>query len=377
MGRSSIFATYGVDKNLVYKIALTHIPGIGSVLAKSLIGYCGGVREVFEKSRDFLKKAPGVGDVLSANIKSFTDFRQAEQEVEFIAKNKIRPIFFLDKDYPDRLRNIPDCPILLYVRGDVNLSPEKSIAIVGTRKMTEYGKQFINKLIEDIAPYKPTIISGLAYGVDTWAHKQCLQYGLDTYGVVAHGMDRIYPVLHSNIASDMVANGGAVITEYTSGTKPDKEHFPMRNRIVAGMVDAVIVVESAASGGSLITAELANQYNRDVFAVPGSLGEKYSAGCNYLIKNHKANLIEGVKDIVKQLNWDVKIEKNNQRQLFVELTDDEQKVVDLIRESKEIGIDQLMALSGMPSSSLAMTLLELEMKNCITSLPGKRYQTIY
>jgi DNA processing protein len=175
----------------------------------------------------------------------------------------------------------------------------------------------------------------------------------------------------------MVANGGAVITEYTSGTKPDKEHFPMRNRIVAGMVDAVIVVESAASGGSLITAELANQYNRDVFAVPGSLGEKYSAGCNYLIKNHKANLIEGVKDIVKQLNWDVKIEKNNQRQLFVELTDDEQKVVDLIRESKEIGIDQLMALSGMPSSSLAMTLLELEMKNCITSLPGKRYQTIY
>jgi DNA processing protein len=166
-------------------------------------------------------------------------------------------------------------------------------------------------------------------------------------------------------------------TEYTSGTNPDREHFPMRNRIVAGMVDAVVVVESAASGGSLITAELANQYNRDVLAVPGNIGEKYSAGCNYLIKNHKAGIVESVADIVKLLNWDVKIEKQTQRQLFVELTDDEQKLVDLIRESKEMGVDQLMANSGFTSSKLAMTLLELEMKNCITSLPGKRYQTIY
>lgn len=366
-----------MDKDLVYKIALTQIPGIGSVLAKSLIGYCGGVREVFQKSREFLKKAPGVGDVLSLNIKNFKDFSKAEEEVKFIEKNNIRAVFFLDKDYPVRLKNIPDCPILLYVRGNENLSPEKCIAIVGTRKMTEYGKQFINQFIEDIAPYNPTIISGLAYGVDIWAHKQCLKHGVDTFGVVAHGMDRIYPALHSNIARDMVASNGAVITEYTSGTNPDREHFPMRNRIVAGLVDAVIVVESAASGGSLITAELANQYNRDVLAVPGSIGEKYSAGCNYLIKNHKASLLQGVQDVVRQLNWDVKIEKNNQRQLFVELSDNEQKLVDLIRESKEMGIDQLMALSGMASSLLAMTLLELEMKNCITSLPGKRYQTIY
>ncbi len=366
-----------MDKDLVYKIALTQIPGIGSVLAKSLIGYCGGVREVFEKSRDFLKKAPGVGDILSANIKGFTDFDKAEQEVKFIEKNQIRPVFFLDKDYPVRLRNIPDCPILLYVKGNQNLSPERSIAVVGTRKMTEYGKQFINQFVEEIAPYKPTIISGLAYGVDIWAHKQCLKNGVDTFGVVAHGMDRIYPALHSNIASEMIAKNGAVITEYTSGTKPDRENFPMRNRIVAGLVDAVIVVESAASGGSLITAELANQYNRDVLALPGRMGDKYSEGCNYLIKNHKASLLQGVGDVVKQLNWDVKIEKNNQRELFVELTDNEQLLVDMIRENKEMGIDQIMALSGMPSSMLAMTLLELEMKNCITSLPGKRYQTIY
>jgi DNA processing protein len=366
-----------VDKDLVYKIALTQIPGIGSVLAKSLIGYCGGVNQVFEKSHSFLKKAPGVGDILAHNIKAFKDFSKATKEVEFIRKNNIRTVFFLDTDYPVRLKNIPDCPILLYTRGNENLSPEKCIAIVGTRKMTEYGKQFINQLIEDLVPHNVTVVSGLAYGVDVWAHKQCLKHGVDTFGVVAHGMDRIYPAVHSNIASEMIANEGAVLTEYTSGSKPDREHFPMRNRIVAGMVDAVIVVESAAKGGSLITAELANQYNRDVLAVPGNIGEKYSAGCNYLLKSHKANVIEGIKDLVKLLNWDVTIEKSNQRELFVELSEDEKKVVDMIRENKEMGIDQLMSNSGFSSSMLAMTLLELEMKNCITSLPGKRYQTIY
>ena len=223
-----------MDKDLVYKIALTQIPGIGSVLAKSLIGYCGGVHQVFEKSHSFLKKAPGVGDILANNIKAFKNFSEAEKEVEFIKKNSIKPIFFLDADYPARLKNIPDCPILLYTRGNQNLSPEKCIAIVGTRKMTEYGKQFVNQLIEDLVPHNVTVISGLAYGVDVWAHKQCLKHGVDTFGVVAHGMDRIYPPIHSNIASEMIANNGAVITEYTSGSKPDREHFPMRNRIVAG-----------------------------------------------------------------------------------------------------------------------------------------------
>jgi len=366
-----------VDKDLVYKIALTQIPGIGSVLAKNLIGYCGGVSQIFEKNSSFLQKAPGIGKIIANNIKSFNDFSAAEAEVAFVKKNNIKPVFFLDKDYPVRLRNIPDCPIILYTRGTENLSPEKCIAIVGTRKMTEYGKQFVNKLIEDLIPYNVTVVSGLAYGVDVWAHKQCLKYGVDTFGEVAHGMDRIYPAIHSNIASEMISKNGAILTEFTSGTKPERENFPMRNRIVAGLVDAVIVVESAAKGGSLITAELANQYNRDVLAVPGNIGEKYSAGCNYLIKNHKANVIEGVTDLVKLLNWDVKIEKNNQRQLFVELSDDEQLLVDMLRESKELGVDQLMANSGFSSSKLAMTLLESEMKNCITSLPGKRYQTVF
>lgn len=366
-----------MDKDLVYKIALTQVPGIGSVLAKNLIGYCGGVHEVFQKSTTFLQKVPGVGSVLSQNIKNFTDFSNAEQEVRFIEKNGVKPVFFLDADYPTRLRNIPDCPIMLYTRGSEQLSPAKSIAIVGTRKMTEYGKQFVSQFLEEIAPYKPTVVSGLAYGVDIWAHKQCLKYGIDTFGVVAHGLDRLYPAIHANVAKEMLSSNGAVISEYTSGTMPDREHFPMRNRIVAGLVDAVIVVESAAKGGSLITGELANQYNRDVYALPGRMGDTYSAGCNYLIQNHKAHLLQTANDVVKGLNWDVKLVENKQRQLFIELSNDEQRIVDIIRETQEIGIDQLMALSDMNTSTIAITLLELEMKNCITSLPGKRYQTLY
>ena len=365
-----------MDKDLVYKIALTQIPGIGSVLAKNLVSYCSGADKVFYKSQSFLKKIPGIGDYIAQNITGFKDFSIAEKEVEFIEKKKVRPLFFLDKEYPYRLKNIPDCPILLYVRGDVNLSPEKSVAIVGTRKITEYGKQFINKLVEDLVPHNATVISGLAYGVDVHAHKQCVKNKVNTFGVVAHGLDKLYPALHTQIAKEMIIQGGAVITEFTSGTKPDRENFPKRNRIVAGLVDAVIVVESALKGGSLITAELANQYNRDVMALPGNIGNEFSQGCNYLIKHNKAHVIESADDLVKLLNWDVKIEKQSQRRLFLELSNEEQTLMDMIRQNGEMGVDQLMANSGFNSSTLAMTLLELEMKNCITTLPGKRYQAL-
>ncbi|MEY2925441.1 MAG: hypothetical protein RLZZ337_1991 [Bacteroidota bacterium] len=365
-----------MDKDLVYKIALTQIPGIGSVLAKNVVSYCGGSEYIFQKSKTFLKKIPGIGELIAQNIASFNDFSAAEKEVEFIEKKNIRPLFFLDKEYPFRLKNIPDCPIMLYVKGDANLSPEKCIAVVGTRKMTEYGKVFVNQLIEDLVPHNATVVSGLAYGVDVHTHKQCIKNQVNTFGVVAHGLDKLYPALHTQIANDMVLQGGAVLTEFTSGTKPDRENFPKRNRIVAGMVDAVIVVESALKGGSLITAELANQYNRDVLALPGNIGNEYSKGCNYLIKNNKAHVIESIADLVKLMNWDVKIEKQSQRQLFIELSDEEEVLMGLIRQNGEMGVDQLMANSGFNSSTLAMTLLELEMKNCITTLPGKRYQAI-
>jgi DNA processing protein len=369
-----------LDNEIVYKLALNQIPGIGPVLAKNLISYCGGVKQVFSKSTSFLKKAPGIGYWASKNVKAFTDFTRAEKEARFIQENNIKALFFLDKDYPVRLKNIPDGPIVLYVKGEVNLNAERCVAVVGTRKMTHYGKFFINQLIEEIAPYDPLVVSGLAYGVDVWAHKQCVKLGVKTLGVVAHGLDRIYPSRHTNLAREMVKEGGGVATEYMTETEPYFAHFPTRNRIVAGLVDAVVVVESAAKGGSLITGELGNQYNRDVFALPGNVGNTYSEGCNFLIKSHKANLIQNGEDIVKMLNWDVKLGKQKQRKLFVELSENEQKVLDLVRLTKNdvlgIGIDELMVTAEMTSSVLAMTLLELEMKNCIASLPGKRYQII-
>ena len=365
-----------MDKDLIYKIALTQILGIGSVLAKSLVGYCGGVKEVFSKSKSFLQKSPGVGEKVASNIKGFSDFSAAESEVKFIQEHNIKTTFFLDKDYPYRLRNIPDCPILLYSRGDISFSPERIIAIVGTRKITEYGRQFVKRIVEDLKPYNPTIVSGMAYGVDILAHKECLKNDVPTIGVVAHGLDRLYPDLHKKVASEMIQKQGAELTEYSSGTRPNRENFPMRNRIVAGLVDAVIVVESARKGGSLITAELANQYNRDVLALPGDFGRDSSAGCNSLIKNHKANLIEGAEDVVQLLNWDILQESKNQPKLFVELSSNEEIVLNILKAAGSVGIDSLSSQLKMSPSLLAVILLELEMKNCIISLPGKRYQCV-
>ena len=365
-----------MDNNLIYKIALTRIPRVGSVIAKNLISYCGGVKEVFSRPKHFLKKIPGVGEVLANNINSYKNFENDNLEIDFINQNQIDVHFFLDESYPYRLRQIPDCPIIIYSKGASNLNPDKCIAIVGTRKMTSYGKQFVKELMEELNAYQPTIVSGLAYGVDVFAHKQSIKNEMPTYGVVAHGLDQIYPSVHRGVARDMIKNKGAVITEYTSNTIPNRENFPMRNRLVAGMVDAVIVVESAIKGGSLITAELANQYNRDVLALPGAINQKYSSGCNYLIKKNKAHVIEGIEDLVHLLNWDIKVEKKIQKSFIPKFTNNEKKLFSIIQEKDEVGIDDLQIKSGFVSSLLAITLLELEMKNCIISLPGKRYKSI-
>jgi DNA processing protein len=366
-----------LDNDLVYKIALTQIAGIGPVNAKSLIAYAGSVKGVFKLSKTQLEKIPGIGSILAQNILSFNDFSKAEKEVEFTEKNGIKALFFLDKEYPYRLKNIPDAPIVLYTKGDVSLSPAKSIAVVGTRKMTEYGKHFLETFIEEVKAYQPTIISGLAYGVDITAHRLCVKHQLPTFGVVAHGLDRIYPAIHTSTAKKMVEQGGCLITELTSGSNPDRENFPKRNRIVAGMADVVIVVESAAKGGSLITAELGNQYNRDVMALPGATFMKYSKGCNYLIKAHKANVIESAEDLVKLMNWDVKKKETRQPELFVELNDTEEKIVEALRGRFEgVGIDEILLKTKLSSSALAVALLELEMKGLVTGLPGKHYKLL-
>lgn len=366
-----------MDNDLVYKIALTQITGIGPVNAKSLIAYAGSIKGVFELSRSKLEKVPGIGSILAQNILNFKDFTKAEKEADFNVKNGNRALFFLDKDYPYRLKNIPDAPIVLYTKGAKDLSPQKSIAVVGTRKMTEYGKQFLDRFIEELVPHRPTIISGLAYGVDITAHRLALKHKLPTFGVVAHGLDRIYPAVHTATAKQMLEQEGCLITELPSGSNPDRENFPKRNRIVAGMADVIVVVESAAKGGSLITAELGNQYNRDVMALPGATFMKYSKGCNYLIKAHKANVIEGAEDLVKLMNWDIQTKEIKQPELFVELNDIEQQIVDVLNGRFEgVGIDEIMSRTKLSSSTLAVTLLELEMKGLLAGLPGKQYKLL-
>jgi DNA processing protein len=291
--------------NLHYRIGITLIKGIGNSLAKNLIAYIGSEEGIFKESQKNLAKIPGIGEVLSHEIANADVLKRAEQEVEFIIKNKIVPFYFTDREYPFRLKECADAPIIIYTRGNCSLNDGRFIGLVGTRNATETGKDNCRKLIQDIAQQLPNaiIVSGLAYGVDICAHKTAVECGLPTIGVVGHGLDRIYPAVHRPTAVKMVENG-MLLTEYLSGTNPDRQNFVQRNRIIAGLCDATVVVESAVRGGALITAEVANDYSRDVFAFPGRVGDEWSAGCNALIKNNKASLIESADDIMHIMNWE-------------------------------------------------------------------------
>jgi DNA processing protein len=283
----------------------------------------------------------------------------------------------LDDDYPNRLKHCIDGPLMLYSLGNADLNKQKIVAVVGTRRATEYGKEMTNYLIKELADLDVMIVSGLAYGIDSYAHKAALQFNLPTVGVLAHGLDRIYPLANKQLAEKMQSNGG-LVTDFVSNTNPDRENFPKRNRIIAGLADAIIVVEAARKGGALITADIANSYNRDVFAVPGKIGDAYSAGCNYYIRTNRAALIESAKDIVYIMGWEEKKEKNKslQKKLFIEFTDDERVIVDMLEKNGDSGIDFLCINSEMSSSKVASALLNLEFNGLVKSLPGKRYQLI-
>ena len=365
------------EEQLKFRIALTLIPNVGSVLAKSLVSYCGSVEKIFREKQHALIKIPGVGEVVAQSIREFNDFERAEKEIEFIIKYKITPMFYTDKSYPQRLRNCSDSPVMLFYKGEADLNQQRFVAFVGTRKATEYGKIQTEKIIEHLKLYNVTIISGLAYGIDICAHKAALKNDIPTVAVLAHGLDRIYPGSHRSIAEKMLHNGG-LLTEYLSNTNPDRENFPTRNRIVAGISDATVVIEAAETGGALITAEMANNYNRDVFALPGRADDYYSKGCNRIIKTNKAALIENADDIVYQLGWqntEVK-KKNKQRELFVELTDDERTIFQKLNAGSSVGIDTICLESNLNTSKVAATLLALEFKGLIKALPGKMYQAI-
>jgi DNA processing protein len=361
---------------LKYQIGLTLIPGVGDVNGKKLISYCGNAEAVFKEKKKALLKIPGIGDSTVNSIISQSVLSRAEEEIGFIEKYKIKTLFFTDQDYPKRLKHCIDSPLLLYYKGNADLNSEKIIGLVGTRRATDYGKELCAKIIEDLSYLKVIVVSGLAYGIDAKAHQTALQNELETIGVLAHGLDRIYPPSHKSMAEKMVKSGG-LLTDFMSKTNPDRENFPKRNRIIAGLTDALVVVESAIKGGALITANIANSYNRDVFAVPGKVTDKFSEGCNFLIKTNKAALIQSAKDIEYIMQWEQKSQKSVfQHKLFEELSPEEELIVKILQENLEVSVDYIVLQSQLSNSKIAAILLNLEFKGMVKSLPGKMYKCV-
>jgi DNA processing protein len=357
-----------------HKIALTFIKTVGHVHAKSLLDHFGSAEAIFTASLAELMEVPGIGKVIAAEIVKSDALKLADEQLGFIEKQGVQVLFYTDEAYPHRLRNCFDAPVLLYYKGNADLNHPRSISIVGTRKATEYGRQLCKQLCEALAAYDVMVVSGLAYGIDVAAHKESLYQNIPTVGILAHGLDRIYPPLHQPIAQKMVLNGG-LLTEFPLNTIPIKENFPQRNRIIAGLSDATIVVEAAAKGGALITAEIANSYNRDVFAFPGRTTDASSQGCNFLIRTNRAGLISNAKDLIYCLGWEEATQNKitEQLQLPIGLSAEEHKIVKLLKIAA-VRIDELAVQSGMPQSQLALHLLSLEMQGILTSLPGKVYQ---
>ncbi|HRG52523.1 MAG TPA: DNA-processing protein DprA [Bacteroidia bacterium] len=364
-----------MSEDLKYKIALTLLPNIGDVLAKKLLSYCGSVEQIFKEKKATLEKIPGIGRVYAQSISTHAVFERAEEEMRFISDHNIQTLFYQDSTYPKRLTYCEDGPVMLYFKGDTDLNAKKVISIVGTREATDYGKDLCEKLIRDLAGYEVLIVSGLAHGIDAYAHRAALDQNLPTVCVLAHGLDNMYPAINRPLAMKMLEQGGW-LSDFMSRTKADKENFPRRNRIVAGISDATIVVESKAKGGSLITAEIANSYSRDVFAFPGRVDDLSSAGCNNLIRQHKAALVQSAADVIYMLGWEKTIGINSpiQKQLFIELKPNEELIVSILKEKQQLPIDDLCLLCKLPMSIISSVLLTLEFAGIIKSLPGKVYR---
>lgn len=361
---------------LLYQIAVTLIPGIGDITGKKLIAYCGGVEAVFKEKKQHLMKIPGIREAFASAVISGRNeaLKRAEKEIAFINKYKIEACFFTEDTYPNRLKNCIDSPMMLYHKGSTNLNKSRIVSIVGTRSATEYGKECCKNIIEGLADCDVLIVSGLAHGIDSYAHKEALKNNLETLGVLAHGLDRIYPAVNRSLAQKMLENGG-LITDYISETNPDRENFPKRNRIIAGLSDATIVIEAAKKGGALITADIANSYNRDVFAVPGKISDTYSEGCNYFIKINKAALIQSAKDIKYIMGWDVEkpAKQNVQKRLFINLTPDEDAIVKLLEANTQMSVDAICIEMQTTTSRVAAALLNLEFEGIVKIMPGKMY----
>lgn len=367
-----------MDQSRLCLLALHFIPGVGDRLVRQLISYCGSAESVFKTPKGKLLKIPGIGNTTAESILTHRPFELAEIELRKAEKEKVDIRFFQDKGYPSRLKNIPDAPSLLYCKGSINFENSKAVAIVGTRKSTPYGKECIEQLIAQLVPHNALIISGLAYGIDIQAHKQSVKYSLQTIGVMGSGIDIIYPSAHAETAKAMQAHGG-LVTENIFGTKPDAHNFPARNRIIAGLCDALVVVEAAEKGGALITADLANSYNKDIFAFPGNIGASHSEGCNNLIKSNKAHLLTSVKDLEYIMNWDLSSKPVQKKEAFSleGFESDEQLVLKVLLEKNPTLLDEISWKTNLSVSQLASLLLGLEFKGIVQSLPGKQYKLVH
>jgi len=365
------------EEKLLAILRLQKSKAVGDILAKKLIVNVGDVEQVFKEKSTILEKINGIGAHAIKHLFDSENLKSAEKELDYITKNKIEYTYFLEDDYPKNLQNCIDSPILMFKDGNINFNSNKIISIVGTRNMSSYGRDFTNKLIDELSTYSPIIVSGFAYGVDICAHKAAIRNNLQNIAVLAHGFEQIYPKVHKKYIHQVNENGG-FLTEFWSEEQPLRENFLKRNRIVAGISTCTIIIESADKGGSLVTADIANSYNRDVFALPGRTTDIFSKGCNNLIKNHKAHLLNSPSDIVQLLNWDIKekIKKPIQQQLFIELKEDEQKIYDYLQKNGKQLLDIIALECNIPLFQLSSILLQMELKGVIKPLPGKMFETI-
>lgn len=367
-----------MDNNRLSLLALHFIPGIGDHIIRQLVSYCGSAEKIFQTPKGKLLKIPGIGNVTAESIIAGKPFKAAEKECRKAEKESVEMIFYTDKNYPSRLKQLNDSPTLIYTKGRIDFENAKTVGIVGTRKCTEYGKNCVAELIAGLVPHQALIVSGLAYGIDIQAHKQSLKQNLPTIGIMGSGIDVMYPPAHRETAMKMLECGG-LITENPFGTKPDAHNFPARNRIIAGLSDALVVVEAAVKGGALITADIANSYNKDVFAFPGNVGQSFSEGCNNLIKSNKAHLVTSVKDLEYVMNWNTDVNEPRITNTFSleNYEPDEQTAIKILLENNNaLRIDELSWRSNLPLGQLASILLNLEFRGVVQSLPGKVYKIV-
>ncbi len=377
-GNEVVIQIYMLSKTeLLYVLALQRVSNLGDISAKKLIQAVGSAEGIFKEKRTHLLKIHGIGSLKLKYLNERDCLSEAESELDFIETNGIKCFYFLDKGYPEKLKHCMDGPILLFQSGNVDLQNKKIISIVGTRKITTYGTTFCNQLVEQLAPLDPVIVSGFAYGVDITAQRAAMEHGLQTVSCLAHGLNQIYPKTHKKYVRKVKENGG-LITEFWSDDPFDRNNFLKRNRIIAGLSEATIVIESAEKGGSLVTADIANSYNREVFAVPGRAGDIQSVGCNNLIKSQQAHLLTSAADLVYLLGWDLDktTSPSKQTQLFVEMTDEEKIVWAYLKEREKELLDIIALDCSIPIHKVASLLLSMELKGIVCPLPGKLFQVI-